>query len=160
MYTLQILLGALGGIVSVQVFTYLGHRLAHWPGSGKLFRSHMYHHSKAYPPSRYESVSYVENVAGSFVWPFVALFFAVATIMFLILPVWVFVGYFVAAAIASLASDYIHDSFHIVDHPLRRMPFYSRLTALHRIHHSNVKKNLGIYTFWVDRAVGSFSDRE
>jgi sterol desaturase/sphingolipid hydroxylase (fatty acid hydroxylase superfamily) len=139
-----------------EVVAYSVHRLAHWPKSGKLFRDHMYHHAHTYPPSRYQTERYLGDLKTSFLPVFIPLFTLVNVLGFIFLPWPCYTVFFVVTSVGSLANSYLHDSFHVSIHWLRRFRWYGRMTKFHRVHHENVKMNLGIYWYGLDRLLKSF----
>lgn len=153
---ISILVTVIVAFFTVESIGFVVHRLAHWPKSGKLFRDHLHHHAHAYPPNRYQSLSYVGDLGKSFLPVFVPIFLGVNLLALVVVPWHIFLPFFAASATFSLANNYMHDSFHLTKHWLRRFGWYDRMTRLHLVHHQNVKKNLGIYWFGLDRIFGSF----
>lgn len=59
--------------------------------------------------------------------------------------------------IVGLIHDVVHDSFHVKKHFLSRViPTYEIMRRYHFIHHVNMKKNFGIYSFVWDRIFQTF----
>lgn len=139
----------------VESVAYGVHKVAHSPKSGALFRNHLHHHSQAYPPSRFQAESYLGDLKTSFLPVFIPLFFVVNVLAAAVLSWPCFLVFFVVSSAGSLVNNYLHDSYHISTHWLRRFGWYHRLAGMHRIHHENVKKNLSIYWYGFDRLVGS-----
>lgn len=152
------------GIVTTAILTFFlveavgfgVHRLAHSPKSGKLFRDHLHHHAHAYPPSRYQTEKYLGDLKTSFLPYFVPIFVFVNLVAAAFLSWPLYVTFFVVSSFFSLANNYLHDSFHISGHWLRRFGWYHRMKSIHLVHHQNVKKNLGIYWYGFDRLFGSY----
>lgn len=134
------------------------HRLAHWPGSGWLFRNHLRHHAEAYPPSRYQTERYLGDLKTSFLRIFVPLFVGLNVLAWIVLPWHLATIFFVTSSATALANSYLHDSYHMNDHWLRRFGWHRRLVDTHYVHHLNVKKNLGIYFLRVRSALRIFQD--
>jgi sterol desaturase/sphingolipid hydroxylase (fatty acid hydroxylase superfamily) len=139
---------------------YLIHRLMHARWSGPLWRSHMAHHLKLYPPKFTLSDKYLHPGADSAVWRYVAIisFFAVLGVIFL--PLWMALTLIVEVAVVGFLNDQVHDGVHIRNSWLGRTSWGRRLRALHDVHHHNMKKNLGIVTFGLDHVLGTFEDVE
>lgn len=156
MGTISLFYGLAAGTVIVQAVGYIVHRLAHYPISGKLYQSHMFHHAKAYPPGRYTSKKYLNPDENPLKMIFVTAFAIVNMAVLILCPLLFFIGFFLSTAICSLANEYVHDAFHVENHPLARLPGFMWLSDLHKVHHENVKKNFGIYLFWFDRMFGTF----
>jgi sterol desaturase/sphingolipid hydroxylase (fatty acid hydroxylase superfamily) len=153
---LAITLTAVLTFLLVEGVAYSVHRLAHSPKSGKLFRDHLHHHAQAYPPSRYQTEKYLGDLKTSFLPVFVPLFVLLNFVAAAVLPWPCFGVFFVVSSFFSLANNYLHDSFHVTGHWLRNFGWHKRLTVTHQVHHHNVKKNLGIYWYGLDRLFGSF----
>lgn len=132
------------------------HRLAHWSGSGKLFQDHLNHHAVAYPPSKYLSAKYLGDLRTSFIPYFIPVFVAFNLLAFAIMSWPMALTFLVVSSAVSLASNMLHDSYHVKDHWLTRFSWHRHLREVHRVHHVNVKKNLGIYFYFYDRLFGSF----
>jgi len=153
---LAIALTAICTFLFVEVVGFSVHRFAHSPKSGKLFRDHLHHHAHAYPPSRYQTEKYLGDLKTSFLPVFVPVFVLFNLAAAAMLPWPCYLAFFVVSSVFSLANNYLHDSFHISNHWLRRFGWYGRMASIHRVHHENVKKNLGIYWYGLDRLFGSY----
>lgn len=148
--------------------TFFGH-VAHWslhqPWMGRLTTSHMAHHQKLYPPTDMLSDKYRSAGKDSTVWIFAGL-----SIPVLAVPVvaWLFglVSLFTAAYVIGemillgWLHDYVHDSFHIRGHWLRKVPFLNKLHThfekLHFVHHVDMSKNFGIFFSAWDKLFKTF----
>lgn len=148
------------------LFGYVVHWSLHQKWSGYFNKSHMAHHLKLYPPEDYLSEKYREAGADS-----TPKFFFLAALPTLILPTLIlyYVGVlswgltllaFVVMFGIGLMKNYLHDSFHIKNHVLTRIPiikmWFSRLSKLHYYHHVDMSKNFGISSFFWDRRFKSF----
>lgn len=132
------------------------HRLAHWPGSGKLFDNHLEHHSVAYPPGKFLSEEYLGDILTSFVPYFIPAFVITNGLAFLLLSWPLGLTVFLTTTLVSFANNIFHDSFHVKEHWLAKFRWHKKLRSIHFVHHRNVKKNLGIYWYGIDRIFGSF----
>ncbi len=153
--------GALfAALVAYAVTAFLGY-VVHWAmhqrWSGPLRKAHMVHHLVLYPPKDLVSDSYRSAGSSSSVWSFVAALIplmCVPIILALLSVVsWASAALaFFAMAFVGIASDVVHDSFHVKDHILSKLiPRYDVMRALHFQHHRNMKRNFGIFSFICDR---------
>jgi sterol desaturase/sphingolipid hydroxylase (fatty acid hydroxylase superfamily) len=152
------------GLVAYLLTSFLGY-IIHWaihrPWAGKAYRAHRAHHVDLYPPGKLISDTYRSAGQQSTVYTFVMAFAP----LLLIPPVLWITGVFtfgmalsavLAMGISGLLNDTIHDSYHVKDHWLGRVvPGYDRMRQLHFIHHVNMRKNYGIYSFVWDRIFGT-----
>lgn len=122
----------------------------------------MAHHLKMYPPSNFSSDVYRGTGKDSSL-----IFFIIALIPLIILLIIIgllinyvpaMIAGIVTLVLNGLLHNYIHDSFHINKSWVRRFSSFQRLEKLHYIHHANMRKNFGIFTFYWDRLFGSFKD--
>lgn len=140
-----------------ELIGYLFHRLAHVPGT-ELYKSHMLHHLQAYPPTRFSSEKYISIGIRSFVVWFMPIFAVFLGAQVAILNGWpLFAGIMTTLAVAGM-NLYAHDSYHLSKHWLSETRFFKRLTDFHEVHHRNMKKNFGIYTFVIDKVFGTFKN--
>lgn len=155
------------GIVTYPLTSLLGyvvHLAIHKPWAGRAYHAHRAHHIDLYPPGRLISDTYLGASKQSTVYTFLLAFMPL-----LLIPVvlWL-VGWFswsmalsavLTMGVVGLFNDIIHDSFHIRGHWLRRLvPGYEQMRHLHFIHHVNMRKNYGIYSFTWDRIFGTFRE--
>lgn len=142
---------------------YAIHWLLHQRWSGVLYRSHMNHHLKQYPPKRLLSDVYRSSGADSG-WlvftPFVAgyVFLTVWVLSWFGVPWWVHAILITETAVVGYLHGYVHDGLHVRGHLLEKVPGFEKLRALHAAHHRNMRKNLGIFWFGWDRVLGTFSN--
>lgn len=139
---------------------YAIHRMAHWPGSGPLYRKHLIHHFQAYPPHQLLSENYVGDLSTSFIPWFVPIFLVLVVGAYILLPWQLFLPAWATMATVALVNNHLHDSFHVTGHWLKRFRWHRNLSEVHFVHHHNVKRNLGIYWYGIDRLVGSFKRPE
>ena len=141
---------------------YVIHWALHQRWSGPLRKSHMAHHLVHYPPRDLVSDSYRSAGKDSAVYTFLLAF---SPLLLLPIVLWlvgwvslpVAVAAFFSMALVGLMNDIIHDSFHVRDHWLSRVyPGYESLRIGHFVHHRNMKRNFGIYSFAWDRVFRTF----
>ena len=121
----------------------------------------MTHHLKLYPPWDYESDTYRDPGKDSTVFPFLILgaplvLLPVVAGIFGIISVWISVALVFEILLIGFLNDFIHDSFHVKGHWVRRYwPGYERLNRLHFAHHVDMQKNFGIFIFAWDAIFGT-----
>jgi hypothetical protein len=155
--------------VALGIF-YLWHWQAHtkFSWNQECFRLHMAHHWQKYPPSKffgdkpesYETVSTILGTAGF--QHELGLYVGVVTSLIcskLIFRaswttlIWATIGY----ALVGYIGNYLHNSFHIPEHPLNQFRWFHELRALHYIHHlGNAKHNYAIVNFTLDKLAGHY----
>jgi sterol desaturase/sphingolipid hydroxylase (fatty acid hydroxylase superfamily) len=154
-------------VLVTSLFGHCMHWALHQPGAGRAHQAHMVHHLKLYPPNDYVSKTY--RHAGKDSSP---QFFATGATPLVVLPgiLWVFgimsltvmLTVLAVEVVMAFLNNYLHDSFHIENHRLNRVwavrRWYERLTAVHYLHHLDMTKNFGIFTFWWDRFFGSYTN--
>jgi sterol desaturase/sphingolipid hydroxylase (fatty acid hydroxylase superfamily) len=142
-------------IIAFFVTTLFGHVL-HWSlhqkWMGLFNKSHMVHHLKKYPASDFYSEVYRDagkdksTYVGVFILGSVCLTITALSTLF-------FVGWL---------HNYLHDSFHITNHFLGKIPLFNKLfdrwIKLHYQHHVNMQTNFGIFTFHWDKLFKTFVD--
>lgn len=125
----------------------------------------MVHHLELYPPEDYLSEKYRSAGKDNTV-----ITFTIAAIPMVAFPI--VLGFFgllawplVVVAIATelvigFLNWYIHDSFHIKNHWLNRVPvvkdIFQEWNKLHYEHHVDMSKNYGIFVFYWDRIFKTF----
>lgn len=143
---------------------YVVHWAIHQPWSGTAHEAHRRHHVELYPPGDLISDKYRSAGAKSTVWTFLALFSPVVVAPFV---AWAMgkltftqaITIVATMALVGLANDSIHDSFHVRDHWMSRViPGYHKMRERHFIHHVNMKKNFGIYSFTSDKIFGTYKE--
>lgn len=152
----------------VALFGYFTHKWLHQPWSGRFNKSHMKHHLELYPSNDYESEKYRSAGKDS-----TFLFFAILSIPLLLMPIGMMVIGLISLftcmfiviemIVIGLLNDYLHDIFHIKNHWLKKIPllnlYINQLNKLHYIHHSDMTKNYGIFTFLLDKAFKTYSSK-
>jgi sterol desaturase/sphingolipid hydroxylase (fatty acid hydroxylase superfamily) len=128
----------------------------------------MTHHLKLYPPSDYLSEKYRD--AGADSTPKFFFFAALPTLIFPILLLHFFGilgwGLTILAWVVmfgmGLMKNYLHDSFHIKNHKLTKIPlikiWFAKLVQLH-YYHVDMGANYGISTFFWDKIFKSFTEK-
>lgn len=147
------------------LFGYAVHWSLHQSWAGRFNTSHMTHHLKLYPPQDFTSEVYRNAGADN-----TLKIFAIAALPLIIAPfvLWL-VGVFswisviavlVMEALMGFFHDYLHDAFHIKNHWLNRLPvlnvIFEKWVQLHYLHHVDMSKNLGIFSFHWDYIFKTF----
>jgi sterol desaturase/sphingolipid hydroxylase (fatty acid hydroxylase superfamily) len=162
---LSILIAIIFSFFFTTLFGHISHWSFHQPWSGSVHKSHMTHHLKLYPPSDYLSDKYRD--AGKDSTP---KFFIIAAIPVILTPILLWHFGIITGAVAitilttqiivGLMHNYLHDAFHIRGHWLYRVygvrSLFAHWTAIHYLHHVDMKKNYGIFTFFWDRIFGTY----
>lgn len=164
-YVFSMLSVVLVGLIAYLLTSLLGY-VIHWaihrPWAGKAYRAHRAHHIDLYPPGKLISDEYRFAGSQSTVYTFLLAFSPLLLLPIILAIVgWFSIAQAIAALVAmglvGLLNDIIHDSFHVKNHWLSRLiPGYDRMQQLHFIHHVNMKKNFGIYSFFWDRLFRTF----
>jgi sterol desaturase/sphingolipid hydroxylase (fatty acid hydroxylase superfamily) len=130
----------------------------------------MAHHLDIYPVERYfsdtyQTPSFKESTPK---------FFAVAAIPILLLPVicW-FIGLLplsimlisiLEMLLIGAINYYVHDWFHVRNHRINKVPvlksMFKKWNYLHYLHHVDMTKNYGIYSFFWDKRLKSYWKNE
>lgn len=147
------------------IFGYVVHRSLHREWTGRFNRAHMTHHMKLYPPSDFYSEKYRDPGADNTV-----KIFAMAAVPLVVLPILLGILGILPLGITLLViiemlvvgwlHDYLHDAFHITNHPLRKFSLFQSWTYLHYLHHVDMNTNYGIFSFLIDKIVGTFKNKE
>ena len=132
------------------------HWIMHQRWSGRLYRSHMTHHLKLYPPKDLLSESYRDAGAdnGVFIFaPPITFACLVLGIVFYVLglPLWVLALVAVLSTVIGVVHDSLHTAFHLRNSWLRHFTWFRWLRLMHFVHHRKMNRNLGIFWFVWDR---------
>ncbi len=157
-------------IIVSYIFTNLAGWFIHWAihqkWAGLFNRSHMAHHQTFYPENDLTSDIYRD--AGSDSTP--RYFIAIASPLIIIpiilavlgiIPISFMIILLSMYGVMGYLNNYVHDSMHINNHILSRLPiishFFEKWKKLHFAHHENMASNYGIFTFYFDRLFGTYS---
>lgn len=162
------LLGALLILVLVflivTLFGYVSHWSLHQSWTGRFNNAHMTHHLTLYPPSDYISDKYRGAGKDNTFFTFALISLPLLGLPFLLF----FLGAFsLPLTIIVLAEmlligylhDYIHTAFHVSNHWLNKFKMVKELGQIHFVHHVDMSKNLGIYSFFWDKIFGTYQDK-
>jgi len=151
-------------VIITTCFGYWAHKFLHIGLMGVFSTSHKTHHEKLYPLNDYKSDIYRSAGKDS-----ATIFFLIISLPLLAMPfvmmlfgiLSLFSALFMTASMVFIGwvHDYTHDSFHINNHWLGRIPlfksYYNYLERMHLIHHKDEMKNFGIITFFWDKIFGT-----
>jgi sterol desaturase/sphingolipid hydroxylase (fatty acid hydroxylase superfamily) len=128
---------------------------------GPLHKAHLTHHLELYPPGDFSSEKYRNAGAKSTTW-----IFLVAGLPLLLGPLafawWGIIDWLTGICLIvvtggiGLLHDRIHDWMHLSSHWFHWVPGAKRLIEMHKVHHSDMTKNFGIFTFFWDKLAKTF----
>ena len=159
---LSVLLVALVTYFTTSLLGYAVHWAIHHTWAGWAYRAHRVHHIDLYPPGKLISDEYRNAGSSKTTYTFVLAF---TPLLLLPIMLWLLGGFSLVHALAAigamllvgLLNDVVHDSYHVKDHWLSRfIPGYARMRQLHFVHHVNMRRNFGIYSFVWDRIFRTF----
>lgn len=161
MFTLLIL------IFSVVLGSFAGywiHRALHQPWFGPFHSGHMEHHLELYPTTRltsdkYEVKKWYHSGPVLFTPPAVVILLVGAAVTWLLgISLWSFLAFGGGLVGFGFLNDWVHDSFHLREHPLHKFPYYRKLRRLHFLHHFDMEKNFGIVSLQWDEVFKTKKD--
>jgi sterol desaturase/sphingolipid hydroxylase (fatty acid hydroxylase superfamily) len=147
------LIGFLSSAVVVDLAGYWLHRWAHSPSS-PLYRPHMTHHVRNYPPREFLSDRYRSSGSDNLaIWfaPFGVIYALIVIISGMPHQVPILLG----GAVAAVANAVMHDLTHIKDSVAWRSPWLRSMSVYHRVHHSHMRRNYGLLSSCWDRLFGT-----
>jgi sterol desaturase/sphingolipid hydroxylase (fatty acid hydroxylase superfamily) len=153
-----------GSVAATVFFGYWSHRLFHNPISGPFYKAHMNHHTVQYPPEDFTSDVYRSAGKDNTLWYF-ALAFSPLMIMIVLshfllgVSLWTCACVIASMIATGLVHDYLHDGFHLNKSLWQYLPFFSRWQELHKIHHVDMSKNFGIFSFLFDKLFKTYQDK-
>lgn len=156
------LIAALLGTIGIGTLVgWFVHWLMHQSWSGKLYRSHMTHHLKRYPPKDLLSDVYRDagEDDGAFIFfPAITLIVGLLGSGLYVLGVspWVLGCVALLSTFIGVGHDRLHTEFHLTGTWFARFAWFRTLRTLHFYHHRNLKKNLGIVWFFWDRLLSTY----
>jgi len=147
--------------------TFLGyafHRMFHSTWSGRFYKAHMTHHLKLYPPTDYFSDKYRDPGKDNTVWLFILAFSPLGLLIlslmyFSAISIPMGIGVAVEITIIGWLNNSMHDAFHLRKSFWDRFSFFSKLRKLHFQHHVNMKSNYGIFSFFWDKLLKTYSNK-
>lgn len=159
------ILWTIASVLVTSTFGYWMHRILHKEWMGRLHRSHMAHHEQHYPSHDFSSDVYREAGKDNTTWTFVVLGSPIILTPIVLWCLHVVDGATMLSMLSGVGlvgflNIYVHDWLHLNVHATHRISHVRRLIAIHRVHHEDMGKNFGIYSFVWDRICGTFSKNE
>jgi fatty acid hydroxylase family protein len=134
--------------------------LHRWVGHGGLIgsirRSHIRSHHSIFKGRNFEAERYAEEEK-SVSHAFVPIAIAIGLLACWLLPLELAVAALLSLVVTYGAHVYLHEHFHLTGSWLMRFSWFRRLKELHRIHHSNPRRNFGVLDHASDRLFGTFT---
>jgi hypothetical protein len=147
------------------LFGYVIHWALHQPWAGRFNQAHMTHHLTLYPPSDFTSEKYrhagKDNTVKTFAIASIpVILLPILLFWFGVLPLHIVIITVVLMVSIGLLHDHLHNTFHLTNHWLYRVPvirlIMDRWVQLHYIHHVDMQKNFGIFSFHWDHIFKTF----
>lgn len=148
----------------VSTFGYIVHKSLHFSFTKRFNVSHMVHHLKMYPSGDYLSSKYRSAGKDDTFWTFALLSVPVVLtpiiLGFLGIPLLLVAISLFEMLFLGWLNNYLHTCFHIKNHWLSRFfltkYYFNKWSRLHEIHHDDMYKNYGIFSFFLDRLFGTY----
>ncbi len=140
---------------------YAVHWMFHQPWSGVFYKVHKTHHEVKYPSGSFLSDEYrsagKDNTSPYFILAVIILLLPFFIMLQLFsIPTWIIVTIIVESVVIGFITNYMHDSLHIRGHFFEKFRIFRKWRISHRIHHANVRYNLGIISFEWDYILKSW----
>jgi hypothetical protein len=148
------------GYFVIQSTGYAVHKALHHPALGKIHDTHDVHHKLMYPPEDYLDTGKYREVPDN-AQPFK--YYAAAAVplvaaVFIFLPLTIAISLAVELAVVAWANDWLHQKMHIKGYWLERYTWFHHLRALHWHHHVDDSKNIGIFSWFTDKILGTYEE--
>lgn len=155
------ILVAMGTVLFGTLVGWATHWMLHRPWSGRLYRAHMTHHLRKYPPGNLLSDTYRDSGKDDGLFVFVPIIATaellyMASVWALGVPFWGIAFVAAESIFIGWLHNYTHEGFHLNAFWMDRFAWFRSLRSLHWLHHRNHRKNLGIVWFGWDRILGTF----
>lgn len=150
-------------VIVTDAFGYWVHRALHQTWMGPLHRAHLTHHLVLYPSTDFTSDTYRDSGKDDTTWTFLLVGFPLLGFP-LLLAFFGVVGWVSAIWLVGvtggigLLHSFIHDWIHLRSHWFHWIPGSKKLIELHRVHHTDLTKNFGIFTFFWDKLSKTYED--
>jgi hypothetical protein len=156
---LALILALVFGYTFFQLAGYFVHKLLHNPFTGRAYKSHSKHHEETYTPARYLTKRYISpGWKDSPLWYYLPPAIVVGTLLFWFLPTHVALVLTAEGIFVGWLNDWLHEKIHIEGHWLERFDWFWRLRKRHWEHHIDDEINLGIFSFFPDKLVGTYAE--
>lgn len=154
---------AVGTLLYGTLIGYVTHWVLHQSWAGRVYRAHMSHHLRQYPPRDLMSTTYRSAGKDDGLRAFTPVLAGGIGLWLLALwllgvPWWAVALVVIESAAVGWLHDYVHDGFHLEGFWMTRFAWFRNLRSLHWLHHWNMRKNLGILWFGWDRVFRTFRE--
>lgn len=148
------------GYFVIQSAGYVVHKALHQPQLGKIHGTHEIHHKEIYPPEDYLFAGKYKEVpaAAQPVWYYLPPAILMVAGFFYVLPAYIAVSLTAELALVAWMNDWLHQKLHIKGHWLERFSWFHHLRALHWHHHVDDSKNIGIFSWFTDKLLGTYQE--
>jgi sterol desaturase/sphingolipid hydroxylase (fatty acid hydroxylase superfamily) len=130
---------------------WLGHRRL----GGGFYRNHINFHHRYYARGHLASPIYQGDEGNNTPYFFIPVIL-VASAVFFILPLALFVAVVLAAAASFYAHVYFDKAYHVEGSRLERFAWFRRKQQLHFVHHLHANANFAVIDFFWDRLLGTY----
>ncbi len=130
---------------------WIGHRRF----GGRLFRNHINFHHACYARGHLTSAVY-RGEEGNNTPFFLIPTLLVATGLYFLLPLGLFLAMILASAASFAAHVYFDKVYHVAGSPLERFAWFRRKQQLHFVHHLHANANFAVIDFFWDRLLGTY----
>jgi sterol desaturase/sphingolipid hydroxylase (fatty acid hydroxylase superfamily) len=139
---------------------YIFHYSFHQKWMGPFYKAHLTHHT-LYTYEDYTALTYRDSGKDNTVWMFSICFspFFISPILFWwlgILSLSYAATIFITMVFIGWINNSLHDNFHMQSTWWSMFSFFPKLKWMHRLHHLNVQRNFGIFSFVWDRIFGTY----
>jgi sterol desaturase/sphingolipid hydroxylase (fatty acid hydroxylase superfamily) len=149
----------------VSLFGYFVHKALHQSWTGRYNSSHMAHHLTLYPPEDYLSDEYRDAGKDDTFWTF-----AIISLPVVITPILLYLIGALSFTLSTISliemlfigwlNSFLHNALHIRNHWMTKIPVVKNVFAywnkLHYLHHVDMQKNYGIFSFAWDKVFRTF----
>jgi len=124
----------------------------------------MTHHQDLYPSTDFASDEYRNAGNDDTTWTFLAVGLPLLCSPLLLAAFTGLIGWVAAAWLVlviggvGLLHSFVHDWLHLKAHWFHWMPGAKKLIELHKIHHVDMSKNFGIFSFWWDKLGDTYEE--
>jgi sterol desaturase/sphingolipid hydroxylase (fatty acid hydroxylase superfamily) len=145
------------GYFITQFAGYLIHCALHNPHMGPIFKSHADHHERQYPPNDFLSRKYRRaDITNRPILYYLIPGALICGLAFYLLPFYLGLAFGLEILLVASINDWLHTQLHIKGHWLEKYGWFWRLRGFHWQHHVNAKKNIGIFSWFSDKLLGTY----
>jgi hypothetical protein len=140
-------------VSSSQTLFHFG--LGHHRLGGIFYRNHIRFHHTYYAKGHLVSSTYRSDEGNNTPYFFIPTIF-VASVMFLVLPLDLFLVMVIVSAASFYAHVYLDKEYHVEGSRLARFAWFRRKQQLHFVHHLHAKTNFAVIDFFWDRLLRTY----